>query len=88
LIKLVTRHVLAGRPATEFSFHHLQALDSLLPLRESVPMKQTHEGLQSGVDLPPPRPIHRWPMRTASSCQVHSHGDNYFGGILIFLVIS
>jgi hypothetical protein len=51
-------------------------------------MKQTRETLESGADRQPPRPTGRWPLHTASSCQVHSRGDTYLGGIPIFLVIS
>jgi hypothetical protein len=59
-------------------------------------MKQTHERLQSGAGWTGslagrpaiPRPIGQWPLRTTSSCQVHSPDDTYFGGIPIFLVIS
>jgi hypothetical protein len=58
-------------------------------------MKPTHERLQSGADRlgslagqPPPGPTDQCPLHTASSCQVHSRGDIYFGGIPIFLVIS
>jgi hypothetical protein len=58
-------------------------------------MKSTHERLQSGAgrpgDLagqPPPGPTGQWPLHTASSCQVHSRGATYFGGISNFLVIS
>jgi hypothetical protein len=58
-------------------------------------MKPTHERLQSGVDRlgslavrPPPGPTGWWPLHTTSSCQVHSRGDTYFGGIPILLEIS
>jgi hypothetical protein len=64
-------------------------------LLESVPVNQTHKRLQSGADWlgslagqPPPGPTGQWPLHNASSCQVHSCGDTYFGGIPIFLVIS
>jgi hypothetical protein len=101
LITSVTRQVLAdwpshvaGRPpslaSTDFKLwipcYHLL---------ESVSMKQTRERLQSGADRtrslagrPPPGPNSQWPLHTASSCLVHSCGDTYFSGILIFLVIS
>jgi hypothetical protein len=55
-------------------------------------MKQTCEMLQSGASqlgsLAGRPPTGQWPLHTASSCQVHSRGDTYFGGIPIFLVIS
>jgi hypothetical protein len=58
-------------------------------------MKQTHDRVQSGVGRPgslagrpPPRPTGQWPLHTASSCQVHSYDDTYFGELPIFLVIS
>jgi hypothetical protein len=64
-------------------------------LLESMPMKQTRERLEIGAsrsrilaDWPAPGPTGQWPLHTASSCQVHSRGDTYFGGIPIFLVIS
>jgi hypothetical protein len=64
-------------------------------LLESVPVKPTREMLQCGAGRPgslagwpPPRSTGQWPWHTASSCQVHSRGDNYCCGILIFLVIS
>jgi hypothetical protein len=57
-------------------------------LLEIVPVKQTHKRLQSGADWPPPRPTGQWLLHHTSSCQVHSCGDTYFGGILFFLVIS
>jgi hypothetical protein len=50
-------------------------------------VKQTRERLQSGAGRPPPEPIGPWHLYTVSLCQVHSRGDTYFGGILIFLVI-
>jgi hypothetical protein len=37
---------------------------------------------------PLPVPTGQWTLHTASSCQVHSRGDTYFGGIPIFLVIA
>jgi hypothetical protein len=94
LIKSVTCQVLAGQPShvvgrppspasTDFKLQ--------IPcyrLLESVPMKQTRERLQSGAGWLPPGSTGQWPLHTASSCQVHSCGDTYFGGIPIFLVIS
>jgi hypothetical protein len=57
-------------------------------------VKPTHERLQIGADLPGglagrshPGSTNQWPLHTASSYQVHSRGDTYFGGILNFLVI-
>jgi hypothetical protein len=58
-------------------------------------MKSTRERQQSGAGQlgglpgrPPPGPSGQQPLHTASSCQVHSRGDTYFGGILNLLVIS
>jgi hypothetical protein len=58
-------------------------------------VKPTHERLHSGASQPGglaswprPGPTGQWPLHTSSSCQLHSKGDTYFGGILIFLVIS
>jgi hypothetical protein len=101
LVKSVTHQVVASRPShmagqprgpasTDFRlwipYYHLL---------ESVTMKPTHERLQSGADRPwgltgrpPPGPTVQWPLHTASSCQVHSRDDTYFGGILNFHVIS
>jgi hypothetical protein len=36
---------------------------------------------------PPTGPTHQWPLHTASSYQVYSWGDTYFGRIPNFLVI-
>jgi hypothetical protein len=94
LIKSVTRQVLAGRPSHMASRPPSPASTDFklrIPcyhLLESVPMKQTRERLQSGAGRPPPRPTGQWPLHTASSCQVHSRSDTYFGGIPISLVIS
>jgi hypothetical protein len=57
-------------------------------LLESDTMKPTHKGQQSWADRPPPMPTGPRPLHTASSCEVHSRGDTYFGGIPIFFVIS
>jgi hypothetical protein len=53
-----------------------------------MPVKPTRERLHSGAgrlgslaSQPPPGPTGQWPLHTASSCQVHSWGDTYFGGI-------
>jgi hypothetical protein len=101
LIKSVTCQVLADWPShmagpppspasTDFKLRI-----SCYRLLESMPVKQTHERLQSGTGQPeslagwpPPGPTSQWPLHTASSCQVHSRGDTYFGGILIFFVIN
>jgi hypothetical protein len=55
-------------------------------LLESVTVKLTHERLQSGAGQTPPGPTGQRPLHTASSCQVYSWGDTYFGGIPYFLV--
>jgi hypothetical protein len=94
LIKSVTRQVLAGRPShmvgqppspasTDFQlqipYYHL--LESML-------VKSIHERLKSGAGRPGILADRPSSGPTASSRQVHSRGDTYFGGILIFLVIS
>jgi hypothetical protein len=53
-----------------------------------VTVKPTRERLQGGASRPPPGSTGQWPLHIASSCQVHLQGDTYFGGILIFLIIS
>jgi hypothetical protein len=94
LIKSVTRQVLAGQPShvadrpLSLASTDFKLWIPCYRLLESVPMKQTHERLQSGASLPPPGPTGQWPLHTASTCQVHSRGDTYFGGISIFIVIS
>jgi hypothetical protein len=94
LIMSVTCHVLAGRPSHVSSQPlSLASIDIKLwipcyHLLESVHVKQTRERLPSGAGWPPPGPTGQWPLHTASSCQVHSYGETYFGGIPIFLVIS
>jgi hypothetical protein len=98
LIKLVTRQVLAGRPShmagwpPSPSSIDFKLWISSYHLLESVPMKQTCEMLQSGAgrlgSLAGRPPTGQWPLHTTSLCQVHSCGDTYFGGILIFLVVS
>jgi hypothetical protein len=64
-------------------------------LLESVPIKRTHERLQSRADQPgslagrpPPGSTGLWLLHPTSSCQVHYRGDTYFGGTAIFLVVS
>jgi hypothetical protein len=86
-IKSVTRQVLAGRLPSPVSTDFKLRIPCYR-LLESVPVKQTHERLQSGAGQPPPGPTSQWPLHTASSYQVHSCGDTYFGGIPIFLLIS
>jgi hypothetical protein len=94
LIKSVTCQVLAGRPShmvgrpPSLASTDFQLWISCYRLLESVPTKPTCERLQSGAGGPAPGPTGQWPLYTAFSCQVHSHGDTYFGGIPIFLVIS
>jgi hypothetical protein len=94
LIKLVTHQMWAGRPShvagqppspASTDFQHRIPYYRLL---ESVPVWKMHERLNSGADRPPSGTTGLWPLHTASSCQVHSRGDTYFGGIPIFLVIS
>jgi hypothetical protein len=51
-------------------------------------MKPIREKLKSGADQLPSGPTGQWPLHTTCSCLVHSQGDTYFGGILIFLIIS
>jgi hypothetical protein len=101
LIKSVMCQVLAGWPShVPGRPPSLASTDFYLQmpcycLLESVPMKPTCERLRSGVGRsgslagrPPPGPTGQWTLYTATSCQVHSRGDTYFGGILIFLIIS
>jgi hypothetical protein len=94
LIKLVTRQVLAGQPSHVVGRPpSLTSIDFKLKipcyhLLGNVPVKHTRERLQSGAGQPPPGPTGQWPLHIAFSCQVHSYGDTYFGGILIFFVIS
>jgi hypothetical protein len=64
-------------------------------LLESVTVKPTRERLQCGpsqpgglASRPPSGSTGQRPLHTASSCQVHSWGDTYFGEIPNFLVIS
>jgi hypothetical protein len=101
MVKLVTHQVVAGRPShvaerpwgpasTEFWLR--------IPcyrLLESVTVKPTHERLQSGAGRPgglagwpPPGPTGQRHLHIASSCQVHSQSDTYFGEIPNFLVFS
>jgi hypothetical protein len=87
MVKSVTCQVVAGRPWSLASTN-LQLGIPLYHLLESVTMKPTHERLQGLAGRPPPGPIGQWPLHTASSGQVHTWGDTYFGGILNFLVIS
>jgi hypothetical protein len=101
LVKSVTHHVVDGRPSHVVG--QPQGLTSIdfrlrIPyyrLLESVTMKPTCERLQSGAgqtgglaDRPPPGPTGQQPLHTASSRQVHSQSDTYFGVIPVFLVIS
>jgi hypothetical protein len=101
LIKSVTHQVLAGRPShvaewsPSLASTDIQLWIPCYRLLESVPMKPTHDRLQSGVGWPgslagqpPSTPTGQWTLHIASSCQVHSQGHTYFGGIPIFLVIS
>jgi hypothetical protein len=94
LIKSIIGQVLAGQPShmagrpwgaastdsrPQVPFHHLL---------ERVTTKETHGRLQSAAGRPPTGPTHLWPLHMASSCQVHSWGDTYFGRIPHFLVIT
>jgi hypothetical protein len=80
LINSVTRLVLAGRPSHVAGRPPSTASTDFklrIPcyhLLESVPVKKNHERLQSRDDRP--------------GSLVHSHGDTYFGGNPISLVIS
>jgi hypothetical protein len=93
LIKSVTRQVLASRSShmarcpPSLASTDFQLWSPCYRLLESMPMKPTRERLQIGASQPPPGPIGQLPLHIASSCQVHSRGDTYFGGIPIFLVI-
>jgi hypothetical protein len=86
LVKSVTRQVVAGWPrglaSTDF-----RLWIPYYRLLDSVTVKLTRERLQSGAVRPPHGPTSQRPLHTASSCQVHSQGDTYFGGIPNFLVI-
>jgi hypothetical protein len=100
LIQPVTCQVLAGRPS-QVACQPLSLTSTDFKLRipcyhllESVSVKQTREKMQSAAGQPesldgrPPLGFTgQWPLHTALSCEVHSRGDTYFGGILIFLVI-
>jgi hypothetical protein len=101
LVKSVTHEVVsrrpshvAGRPRGPASTNFWLRIPCYR-LLDSVTGKPTRERPQSGAgwprgltNRPPPRPTGKWPLHTASSCQVHSRGDTYFGGIPNFLVIS
>jgi hypothetical protein len=69
LVKLVTRHMVAGWPWSSASTD-LRLGIPLYRLLESVTMKPTRERLHGGAGRPPPRPTGQWPFHTASSCQV------------------
>jgi hypothetical protein len=63
-------------------------------LLENVTTKETQGRLQSLADQPgslasrpPTGPTRQWPLHMASSCQVYSWGDTYFGRIPNFHVI-
>jgi hypothetical protein len=101
LVKSVTHQVVANWPSHVASWPwslactNLQLGISLYRLLESVAAKPTRERLQGVADRPgglagwpPSGPTGQQPLHTASSCQVHSQGDTYFGGILNLLVIS
>jgi hypothetical protein len=94
LVKSVTCQVLAGWPSHVADRPWSVASTDSKPrvpfyrLLESVTTKESHGRLQSGVGRPPTGPIHQRPLHAASSCQVHSGGDIYFGRIPHFLIIS
>jgi hypothetical protein len=94
LIKSVTRQVLASQPSHVARQPPSSALTDFqlrIPcyrLLESVPVRPTHERLQSGASRPPPGPTGQWPLHTTFSCQMHSRGDTNFGEIRMFIVIS
>jgi hypothetical protein len=100
LIKSVIHHVLVGRPSQVVDRPSSAASINSRPLvpfhylLESITAKETLGSLQSGAGRPgslagrlPTRPTCQWPLHTASSCQVCSRGDTYFGRIPNFLVI-
>jgi hypothetical protein len=93
LVISVTHQVVAGRPWSSASTD-LQYGIPLYCLLESVTAKPTRERLQGGAGSPgglagwqPLGPTSQRPLHTASLCLVHPWGDNYFGGILNFVVI-
>jgi hypothetical protein len=94
LVKLVTHQVVADRLShvtgrlRSSASTDLQSGIPLYRLLESVTVKPTSERLQGGAGRPPPGPTGQQPLHSASSCQVDSQGDTYFGGIPNFLVIS
>jgi hypothetical protein len=101
LVNSVTHHVLAGRPSHRARQPWGPASTNFwlrIPcysLMDSVIMKSSREGLQSGAarpgglaDWPPPRRTGQWPLHTTSSGQIHCRGDTYFSGIPNFLVTS
>jgi hypothetical protein len=94
LIMLATRQVLADRPPSLASTDFKLQIPCYC-LLEIVPVKQTRKTPHIGAGRPgslagwpPPGPTGQWSLHTASSCQVHSHGDTYFGAIPISLIIS
>jgi hypothetical protein len=100
-IKLVIHQVVASWPSHMSGRPWSGASNDSRPwvpfhrLLESVTAKEAHGRLQSGAgrpgslaSWPPTRPTRQWLLHTASSCQVHSRGDTYFGRIPHFLVIS
>jgi hypothetical protein len=99
LIKSVIHQVLANWPSHVAGRPSSMASTDSRPwvpfhrLLESIIAKETHKWIQSGasqlgclVGWPPIRPTHQWPLHTASSCQVYSRGDTYFGRIPNFLI--
>jgi hypothetical protein len=94
LVKSITRQVVVGQPSHMAERPEGPASTGLwlwIPcyrLLESVTVKPTGERQQTGAGQPPLGPTGQWPLHTASSCQVHSQYDTYFGGIANFLVIS
>jgi hypothetical protein len=94
LIKSVIRQVLGGRPSDMDGRPWVTAstVSKLwVPFHRhlgNVTAEETHGRLQCGANRPPTWPTHQRPLHTASSCQVCSRGDTYFGRIPHFLVIS
>jgi hypothetical protein len=87
LVKSITHQAVVGQPWSSAATG-LQLGIPLYHLLESVTAKPNRERLHGGAGRPPPEPTGQQPLHSASSCQVDSQGDTYFGGIPNFLVIS